>query len=103
LRTAADILQNVLGTEGMVARIGGDEFVALMPYDYRMDVDVYIQRIKNAQNVLNRDSKKEFYIELSVGYTIFRCDASVDFNDILSRSDEVLYEKKQTRRESVRK
>jgi len=103
IRSAANILQSVFCKAGMVARIGGDEFVALMPYDYRMDGEVYLQRIQKAQQELNENSGKEFYVELSAGYTVFRCDASVDFNDIISRSDKMLYKTKLTRRESIRK
>jgi len=103
IRSVAEILQNVFGKEGMVARIGGDEFVALMPYDYRIDGDVYLQRIRKLQEQFNEESGKEFYVELSAGYTVFRCDTSVDFNEILSRSDKMLYKTKLTRRESIRK
>jgi len=103
LRASAKVLQNTFGTEGQVARIGGDEFVAILPYDYRMDGEDYIRRIKDACNELNVSGEKEFYVEMSVGYTVFRCDSSVDFNYLLSNSDKMLYEAKRLRRISVKK
>jgi len=103
LTTSAAILQEAFGEDGLVARIGGDEFVAIMPYDYRMDGEDYIRRIKEACNQINDTSGKEFYVEMSVGYTVFRCDTSVDFNYLLSDSDRMLYQAKQLRRKSVRK
>jgi len=101
LRESARILQETLGKEGQVARIGGDEFVAILPYDYRMDGEDYIRSIKEACDELNSTSDKEFYVEMSVGYTVFRCDSSVDFNYLLSNSDKMLYEAKRLRRKSI--
>lgn len=103
LRESARILQETFGEEGQVARIGGDEFVAILPYDYRLDGEDYIRSIKGACDELNRTSDKEFYVEMSVGYTVFRCDSSVDFNYLLSNSDKMLYEAKRLRRKSITK
>ncbi len=103
IRSAAEVLQEAFGKDALLARIGGDEFVAMMPYDYRMDGDMYLGRIKEGCHKRNAASGKEFYVEVSVGYTVFRCDKSVDFNYILSQSDKMLYEAKQARRASIRK
>lgn len=103
IREAAKILLDTFGGEGRVARIGGDEFVAILPYDYRLDGEDYIHKIKEACDMVNRNADKGFYVEMSVGYTVFRCDSSVDFNYLLSNSDRMLYEAKQLRRKSVRK
>ena len=101
LRESARILQETFGEEGQVARIGGDEFVAILPYDYRLDGEDYIRSIKGACDELNRTSDKGFYVEMSVGYMVFRCDSSVDFNYLLSNSDKMLYEAKRLRRKSI--
>ena len=103
IRSSADILQKTFGKEGLVARIGGDEFVAIMPYDYLLDGEDYIRRVKAACDELNQNEDRDFYIEMSVGYTVFRCDSSVDFNYILSSSDKMLYEAKRLRRKSIKK
>lgn len=103
IRTAAEILQEAFGKDTLLARIGGDEFVAVIPYDYRMDGEVYINKIRTGYQQVNETSGKDFYVEMSVGYTVFRCDSSVDFNYILSQSDRMLYEAKRARRTSIRK
>ena len=103
IRNAAEVLQEAFGKDTLLARIGGDEFVAVMPYDYRMDGEIYVGRIREGCEKLNAVSGKDFYVELSAGYTVFRCDSSVDFNYILSQSDKMLYEAKQSRRPSIRK
>jgi diguanylate cyclase (GGDEF)-like protein len=103
IRESAKILMDIFGEDGYVARIGGDEFVAILSYDYRLDGEDYIRKIKEACDKLNSTKDKKFYVEMSVGYTVFRCDSSVDFNYLLSNSDRMLYEAKQLRRKSVRK
>ena len=103
LHEAAKILLDSFGGESLVARIGGDEFVAILPYDYRLDGEDYIRKIKEACDKVNSTANKDFFVEMSVGYTVFRCDSSVDFNYLLSNSDRMLYEAKRLRRKSVRK
>ena len=103
IRSAAEILQKAFGKDVLTARIGGDEFVAVMPYDYHIDGETYVDRIKQVSAELNATSGKDFYVELSVGYTVFRCDPSTDFNYILSNGDKMLYEAKQSRRKSIKK
>jgi len=103
IKTATEILKESLEKDALIARIGGDEFVAIIPCDYGVDGDMYLRRIKNAARFVNENSDKDFYVELSVGYTSFECDPSVDFNGILSQSDKMLYKAKQNRRKSVKK
>ena len=65
--------------------------------------ELLVNRIKMACEEVNASSGKEFYVELSVGYTMFTCDSTVDFEAILSNSDKMLYEAKKVRRASVKK
>lgn len=103
IRSAAAVLKQVFGEEVLVARIGGDEFAVMMSCEQPEEGDIYLQNIKEACKALNATSDKEFYVEISAGYTVFQCDPSVDFNHILSNSDKMLYKAKQFRRKSVRK
>ena len=97
-----NILVQVFGHDN-VYRIGGDEFVALLPYESGLSGDIYVHKLRKACAEFNRNSKKDFYVELSAGYTVFVCGGEVDFNEILSSSDKMLYEAKQTRRQSIKK
>lgn len=103
IQSAASLLMNALGEDTLIARIGGDEFVALLPYESGLSGDIYIHKLRKACAEFNRNSKKDFYVELSAGYAVFVCGEEVDFNEILSSSDKMLYEAKQTRRLSIKK
>lgn len=103
IQSAARLLMVALGEDTLIARIGGDEFVALLPYESGLSGDIYLHKLRKACVEFNRISKKDFYVELSAGYTVFVCGGEVDFNEILSSSDKMLYEAKQTRRLSIKK
>ena len=87
----------------MLARIGGDEFVAVIPQKENCDGRTYIRRIKEADCIFNEKSDKPYYIELSVGFTEFLCDPKKDFSTQIKQSDEMLYDAKRMRRTSIRK
>ena len=103
IQSAAYLLKETLGKDTLIARLGGDEFVALLPYKTGLSGDIYIRRLREISTEFNESSGKEFYVELSAGYTIFKCGEDVDFKSILSSSDKMLYEAKQMRRTSIKK
>lgn len=103
IQSAARLLMKALGEDTTIARIGGDEFVALLPYESDMSGDAHIRHLSRVCAEFNRNTRKEFYVELSAGYAVFMCGADVDFNAILASSDERLYEAKKTRRKSIKK
>ena len=103
IQSAAAILMNALGEDTLIARIGGDEFVAMLPYESGMSGEFYIQKLCKVYNDFNQNSKKDFYVEMSAGYTVFMCEEDMDFEAILASSDKMLYEAKQRRRSSIKK
>lgn len=103
IQSAASILMTALGEDTLIARIGGDEFVAMLPYESGLSGDIYIHRLRKTYNEFNKNSKKDFYVEMSAGYTVFVCEEDMDFEAILASSDKMLYEAKQLRRSSIKK
>lgn len=103
IQSAAHILTKALGVDALIARIGGDEFVAMLPYESGLSGDTYIQHLKKTYDDFNKNSQKDFYVEMSAGYTVFVCEEDLDFENILANSDKMLYEAKQRRRSSIKK
>ena len=103
LQSAAEILKNAFEQDTLLARIGGDEFIAIMPYDSRMAGSVYARRIREAHENFNERSDKEFYVEISAGYAEFECNSDINMDEIMARADEYLYEAKKIRRTSVKR
>lgn len=100
---AADYLRKCMPDDTIIARIGGDEFVAFVVSDTK-DFDFTIkEKIKQYSMTCNESNEKPYYIDISVGVHKCVCDSSIAITDLLQKSDELLYEEKKRRRVSVRK
>ncbi len=103
ITTAADFLRHCIPEDAAIARIGGDEYVALVVADCEDGCDVLTKRLEKHARDFNMSSDKPFYVEMSAGIYSFTCEKNTDIPEILKHSDEVLYEKKKNRRVTIRK
>ena len=103
ITTAADFLRHCIPEDAAIARIGGDEYVALVVADCEDGCDVLTKRLEKHARDFNMSSDKPFYVEMSAGIYSFTCEKNTDISEILKHSDEVLYEKKKNRRVTIRK
>lgn len=103
IKNVAERFRTLLPESAVSGRIGGDEFVSFL----LTEEEGYQGRIEKAfaecSRKYNEDSKKPYYIELSVGVYEFICRADVDFDEVIRKSDELLYREKEKRRESVKR
>ena len=103
IRTAADRLRNTLPESALIARIGGDEFVALVVTKEPNFKETLLQRIKEETTSFNEACDQPFYVEISVGLYEFYCNSQLDLMDLLGQSDAILYKEKAKRRKSIKK
>ena len=102
IKTLANVTQEIFGKRGCLARIGGDEFVAMVPCKEGEAVK-YIEKVKKTLERINRTSGKAYYIECSMGYAGFICNENADLDEIINKADETMYQDKAKRRASIRK
>lgn len=103
IRSIATVLTDSMRATDIVARIGGDEFVAMAVAELDTDGEMIKQRIKTLMNEFNDRSDKNYYIGVSVGYSEFLCEDGVVLEDYLGQADEKLYEDKQKKRKDIMK
>ncbi|MBE5853289.1 MAG: GGDEF domain-containing protein [Lachnospiraceae bacterium] len=103
IQTSAEILKEVLGKEALIARIGGDEFVAILPKDESVKCEDYTDKISEKCKQENTINGKPYYVEMSVGVIEFVCSPQENFNELFNIADKELYKQKQGRRGSIRK
>lgn len=104
IKTVADYLRECIPANAAIARIGGDEYVALvvLENDSKSSCVLTDRLSKYAEN-FNKSCDQPFYVEMSVGIYEFVCEKDIDIPEILKHSDEVLYEQKKKRRVSIKK
>lgn len=102
IRQCAEVLKSAVGDSGVIGRIGGDEFCAMLPGNVD-DGQRIRERVRRESNEFNSDSDKPYYVELSVGYHVVCCGSDLIISDVLKDADEALYEEKKKRRKSVKK
>ena len=107
ISSSAKLLTGLMPREGFVARMGGDEFVAFIPVPAETKAEEYIETLKNelkeAMFLFNLTCNKPYFVEMSSGFYSFVCEEDMDIAAIIASSDEVLYEAKKSRRESIKK
>lgn len=87
----------------VIARIGGDEYVAFYVPEEDYCSDGIIKDIKEYADAFNEKSGQPFYVELSLGAYEFIYDDNVDLSKMFAETDAVLYEQKKNRRASIKK
>lgn len=101
LRSSASMLQDIIGEGGILGRMGGDEFVALLDCKAsdasRMLEDAAREKIR----LFNDHSEKPYYVEITMGAKLFTCEGDISLAHILDEADKQLYEAKGGRRKTV--
>jgi len=91
----ATLIKENLRDKDMLCRIGGEEFIIVMPYTAKQEASSLAERLR----ILVQDHKKILPITMSFGVTEFLRDDSVE--SILKRVDDGVYDAKEQGRNKV--
>ena len=89
----AGILDKVTGSEGMVIRFAGDEFIILIPKFKEFDLNEFKERIKTEISEYNKGSGKPYKLSAAIGGRIFDPN-SEDTSGMVKMIDTLMYEDK---------
>lgn len=102
LRRVGTRLQETLRAEDTVARVGGDEFVLLLPgLVLQRDVEAAAQRVLDQLNPVFAIEGHELRTTASVGVSLFPDDGE-SAHELMINADAAMYQVKQTGRNAVR-
>lgn len=93
LKDFANTLEECVAEKGIVARIGGDEFVAVLQGDNIGNADVVIKEIEATLKELNQEDP-EIFRSAAFGYAYRHETESKDWNDVYLMADERMYKNK---------
>ena len=98
IKSVAGFIRDAVGKEQILGRLGGDEFVAIVVLKDGETPEQICDKIRASAEAFNAHSDKPFYIECSLGYNAFTCEADIDMQDVLDAADRELYKNKKNRR-----
>ena len=89
----AGILAKVIGSEGIVIRFAGDEFIIIIPKFRDADPGIYKDRIHTAVDEYNAKSGKPYKLSTAIGGRVFDPN-SEDIAGLVNNIDALMYEDK---------
>jgi diguanylate cyclase (GGDEF)-like protein/PAS domain S-box-containing protein len=101
LREAGTFLRLMFRSSDVLARIGGDEFAALLIETAEGADENLVQRLQEKLGSLNRMSDRPYPISLSVGVAIRPPRSGITLEAFVEEADAAMYERKKRSRPAV--
>lgn len=89
----ANIIDSIFSKIGTCYRVGGDEFVALIPDSSNVNLTAYLLRLDETVEKYNSENK-DLYMQISYGCTVFSPDIDKTLEDTYNRADKLMYRNK---------
>lgn len=98
LRTTASVLKLGLPNNSIIFRMGGDEFLAILPNTNKKDAIKYVKKLEKLSKMYKIHGE-----EISVAYGVSEIkNYATDFTNFINEADEKMYEEKQKIYKKVR-
>ena len=98
IRLVANAIRMAAPKEAIVARMGGDEFLAVLPEANQAAADRFIVEFNRQIRKMNREEDRAFTVEASCGSVVFKLDTLSTIERCIRMSDEEMYRMKEQRR-----
>lgn len=98
LRRVARVLRNECRSEDIIARIGGDEFVILLPKTSRISSEL---RTNSIYRAIAEEEMDNIVISVSIGWETKESPAQ-NIREVFTKAEEYMYRKKITESQSMR-
>lgn len=104
IRSAAEMMRQLVGEDGLVARMGGDEFIGCMFPTEPTDAAWISNKLEEIIHSFNeRNTKlKAYRVHISAGVFPFQCSDTVEIGDLISHADALLYVQKRNKKSILR-
>lgn len=103
LRHIAETLSNIMDSNGIVGRIGGDEYACLLTYQGTDKGEEILSVIYDAFDSFNKTSSKSYNITVAAGCCMLESESELSLAAAMAEADEQLYKVKRLRKKEVEK
>ena len=97
IRLVAEAIRRSAPKEALAARMGGDEFLAVLPRANQAAAERFMAEFRNQLENLNREEDRAFRAEASTGAAVFRLNEMSTIEGCIQKSDEIMYRQKEER------
>jgi diguanylate cyclase (GGDEF)-like protein len=94
----ANILKATYRESDIIARIGGDEFVAFPVGALEDNAEAITSRLKNNIDTHNRESDRRYRLSVSIGIKECVPQSPYTLEDMINEADELMYKQKKSRK-----
>jgi diguanylate cyclase (GGDEF)-like protein/PAS domain S-box-containing protein/putative nucleotidyltransferase with HDIG domain len=98
LQKAANVFKRECRADEIIARIGGDEFVILLPQTDSVEAKNLINRISEA---ISKESKGNLIVSISMGFAV-KEKATDNINDVFKQAEDEMYKQKLSESANIR-
>ncbi len=92
------VLRKVLRESDLVARWGGDEFVAMGLFEEAETALALSERLRQAFDSMNASLDIPYRVDFSTGFVVSQTDQLVDLEKLIEAADSKMYEEKQSKK-----
>ena len=97
IRLVAEAIRRAAPKEAISARMGGDEFLSVLPGANQAAADRFVSDFREMLDQLNREENRAFRAEASSGAAVFRLNGLSTIESCIQKSDERMYRRKEER------
>ena len=98
IRLTANAIRRAAPKESILARMGGDEFLAVLPRAGLETAEFFMKNFRAELETLNDLEDRAFNVEASCGAVVFRLNGLSTIEECIQKSDEEMYLQKEKRR-----
>ena len=97
IRLTGEAIRRAAPKEAILARMGGDEFLAVLPRADRQETECFMNAFREELRLLNEQEGRAFDVNASCGAVTLRLDILSTVEECIQKSDEELYHQKEMR------
>ncbi len=101
IRETAAILKSTYRTSDIIARIGGDEFVAFPVGTDKDHVSSIAQRLQESIEKFNAKNNNRYKLNISVGIATYDARSVQSIDELLAQADDLMYKHKKSKKKGL--